>query len=165
MAVTKIQGNPFNTAGDLPQVGSKAPEFQLTGTDLAPITLKSFEGKKVILNIFPSLDTAVCAASVRRFNAELNELPNTVVLCVSKDLPFAHSRFCVSEGLENVKNASTFRGDAFGNDYGTLLVDGPFYGLEARAVVVIGEDGIVKHVELVDEITNEPNYEAALAAL
>lgn len=165
MAQITLQGNPINTVGTLPQTGSKAPEFNLTTTQLIDTTLATYAGKKVVLNIFPSLDTAVCAASVRRFNKEAGEMKNTVVIDISRDLPFAHNRFCVAEGLNNVISTSSMRDEKFGNDYGVRIVDGPMAGLLARAVVVIDEQGIVKYTELVPEIVNEPDYEKALAQL
>jgi thioredoxin-dependent peroxiredoxin len=158
-----MRGNPINTAGELPAVGSPAPTFSLTGGDLQPVNSDQFHGKSVLLNIFPSVDTPVCATSVRTFN-ERAAAGGLSVLCVSKDLPFAQGRFCGAEGIENVKTASAFR-DSFGEDYGITIVDGPFAGLLARAVVVIGADGNVAYSELVPEIANEPNYDAALAAL
>jgi thioredoxin-dependent peroxiredoxin len=158
-----MRGNPINTAGELPAVGSPAPDFALTGGDLQPVSSDQFHGKAVLLNIFPSVDTPVCATSIRTFN-ERAAAGGLSVLCVSKDLPFAQGRFCGAEGIENVKTASAFR-DSFGDDYGVTIVDGPFAGLLARAVVVIGADGNVAYSELVPEIANEPNYDAALAAL
>jgi thiol peroxidase len=164
MAKVTLGGNPINTIGELPAVGSKAPDFSLTKTDLSDVALKDFAGKKVILNIFPSLDTAVCAASVRKFNAEANNLENTAVLCVSADLPFAQSRFCGAEGLDRVIPLSAMRGRIFGKTYGVLLVDGPLAGVFARAIVVLDENGTVTYTQLVPEIKEEPNYEEALAA-
>ena len=151
--------------GVLPAVGSQAPNFKGTKTDLSDVHLEDYRGKRVVLNIFPSVDTGVCAASVRRFNAEASKLENTVVLCISKDLPFAQARFCGAEGLDKVIPLSTFRCNCFTDGYGLLQTDGPLYGLLARAVVVIDEAGKFLYTELVPEITNEPNYEAALAAL
>lgn len=165
MATVTLKGNPFNTAGELPVLGATAPDFHLVKTDLGEATLKDFAGKKVVLNIFPSLDTPTCATSVRTFNKRASEAPNTVVLCISADLPFAANRFCTTEGLANVVPASTFRAPEFGQAYGLTLVEGPLKGLLARAVVVVDETGKVKHTELVPEIANEPNYDAALAAL
>ena len=164
MAVITLGGNPVHTVGELPEIGSKAPDFSVTGSDLAEITPQSLSGKKVVLNIFPSIDTATCATSVRRFNEAASALDNTVVLCVSADLPFAQSRFCRAEGLSNVITGSTFRGH-FGESFGVALADGKLSGLLARAVVVTDESGVVVHTELVSEIANEPNYEAALGAL
>jgi thiol peroxidase len=166
MAKITLQGNPFNTVGDLPQVGAKAPEFKLTTSDLADVSLESYKGKKVVLNIFPSLDTPVCATSVRKFNAEADKLENTVVLCVSKDLPFAHKRFCATEGLENVISVSELREDSeFSKAYGVGIADGPLAGLMSRAVVVLNEEGNVVYNEQVPEIAQEPNYEEALKAI
>ncbi|WP_230972629.1 thiol peroxidase [Gulosibacter hominis] len=165
MANVTLEGSTtINLAHDLPAVGSKAPDFTLVGTDLEPVKLSDFAGKRVVLNIFPSIDTGVCAASVRRFNELAAGFDNTVVVCVSADLPFAQERFCGAEGIENVVSASTFR-SSFGNDYGVLMVDGPLEALLARAVVVIDTDGTVRHVELVPEIGQEPDYDAAKAAL
>ncbi|MDO5750065.1 MAG: thiol peroxidase [Rothia sp. (in: high G+C Gram-positive bacteria)] len=153
-----------HTNGELPAVGASAPAFEVLGSDLAPISLSDFAGKNLILNIFPSIDTGVCATSVRTFNKEAAALENTVVLCVSNDLPFALSRFCGAEGIENVVTSSAFR-SSFGADYGVLMEDGPLAALLARAVVVINPAGEVVHAELVSELTNEPNYEAAKAAI
>lgn len=162
MAQITLRGNPINTVGELPAVGSKAPGFSLTGGDLAAVSSEQFGGKPVVLNIFPSIDTPVCATSVRTFNERAAGGGATVVN-VSKDLPFAQARFCGAEGIENVKTASAFR-DSFGEDYGVTLTDGPMAGLLARAIVVIGADGNVAYTELVPEIAQEPNYDAALAA-
>ncbi len=157
MAKTKLQGNPVHTNGELPQVGTKAPDFKLVTSDLKEITLNDFAGEKLIINIFPSIDTGVCAASVRNFNKIASE-KGIKVLCVSKDLPFAAARFCGAEGLNNVITASDFRYNNFATDYGVLLVDSPLQGLCARAVVAVDEKGVVTYTELVDEITTEPNY-------
>ncbi len=151
--------------GTLPAVGTKAPEFTAVKADLSEVKLSDFAGKRVVLNIFPSVDTGVCAASVRRFNAELSNIENTVVLCLSKDLPFALGRFCGAEGLEAVVAASIFRDNSLENAYGVLQADGPLKGLLARAVVVINEQGEVVYTELVPEITQDPNFDAALALL
>ncbi|HWV14072.1 MAG TPA: thiol peroxidase [Cellvibrio sp.] len=164
MATVTLKGNPFHTSGDLPATGSKAPAFNLVKTDLSEVTAASLAGKRIVLNIFPSVDTPTCAQSVRTFNAQASSLDNTVVVCASQDLPFALARFCGAEGLNNVIPASAFRSN-FASDFGVKLVDGPLAGLTARAVVVLGADGKVLHTELVSEITNEPNYEAALKAL
>ncbi len=164
MAQVTLGGNPVNTSGELPSVGSAAPSFSLTGADLGDVTSDSLAGKNVVLNIFPSIDTPTCATSVRTFNERAAELDDTVVLCVSADLPFAQGRFCGAEGIENVQTASTFRSD-FGADYGVNLADGKLAGVLARAVVVIGPDGTVKYTELVPEIAQEPDYDAALDAL
>jgi thiol peroxidase len=163
MAQITLRGNPFNTVGELPAVGTPAPDFTLTGTDLAAVSNADYSGKALLLNIFPSVDTPVCAASVRTFNERAAET-GIAVLCVSNDLPFAQSRFCGAEDIENVKTASGFR-DSFGADYGITIADGPFAGLLGRAVVVVGADGNVTYTELVPEVGQEPNYDAALAAL
>ena len=165
MAQVKFKGSAVKTAGDIPGVGAQAPAFTLTGKDLSDVSLADFVGKKVVLNIFPSIDTSVCAASVRRFNAEASALGDTVVLCISADLPFAHGRFCTVEGLERVQPLSTYRSPAFGTDYGVVIAEGPLRGLMSRAVVIVDPAGKVSYVEHVDEITNEPDYEAALRAL
>lgn len=164
MAAITLKGTPINTNGALPAVGAAAPAFSLTGVDLADVTLESVAGRTVVLNIFPSIDTPVCAASVRRFNAELDKLGDVAVLCVSADLPFAHKRFCGAEGLERVQSLSDMRDKGFGERYGIKIVDGPLAGLLARAVVVI-KGGKVTYAELVPEIAQEPNYDAALAAV
>lgn len=164
MAEVTLGGNPVHTAGELPSVGSPAPAFELTGSDLSDVASSDLTGQNVVLNIFPSIDTPTCATSVRTFNERAADLDDTVVLCVSADLPFAQGRFCGAEGIENVKAASTFR-SSFGDDYGVKLTDGKLAGVMARAVVVVGPDGNVKYTELVPEIANEPNYDAALAAL
>ena len=160
-----LKGNPFQVAGDLPKAGQQAKSFTLVGKDLADVTLKSFSGKRKVLNIFPSIDTPTCATSVRSFNAKANDKPNTVILCISADLPFAQGRFCGAEGLNNVVNLSTMRGREFLQDYGVLLQTGPLAGVAARAVVVLDENDKVLHSEMVGEIANEPNYAAALAVL
>lgn len=165
MAKITLAGNQINTIGELPKKGTKASDFSLVKTDLSTLSLKDLKGKKVVLNIFPSLDTDVCAASVRRFNKEVGDLKNTVVVCVSKDLPFAHKRFCTTEGLENVLNASDFKDGSFGEKYGVTIADGPLAGLHSRAVVVLDEEGKVVYNEQVPEIVQEPNYEAALNAV
>ena len=165
MATVTLGGNPTNTNGELPVIGSKAPEFKLVDANLGEISLANYAGQNVILNIFPSVDTATCATSVRTFNKLASELPNTKVLCISRDLPFAQNRFCGAEGIENVVNLSDFRDASFAKDYGVLLTDGVLNGLHARAIVVIDDKGQVKHTELVSEIANEPNYDAALNAL
>lgn len=164
MATTKFEGTEVHTVGELPAVGSQAPGFTLVGTDLADVTGSEFEGKNLVLNIFPSVDTGVCAASVRKFNQEAAALENTAVLCLSKDLPFALGRFCAAEGIENVVSASAFR-SGFGEDFGVTMTDGPLAGLLARSVVVLNPAGEVIYSQLVDEITTEPDYEAALAVL
>lgn len=159
-----FKGNPVSTHGELPAVGTPAPDFELVGTDLAPIRSRDFAGRRVILNIFPSLDTGVCAQSVRTFNEKAAGLDNTTVLCVSRDLPFAQARFCGAEGIENVLVASDFR-TMLGETYGVTMIDGPLEGLLSRSVVVIDERGNVAYTEQVPEITTEPNYDAALGAL
>jgi thiol peroxidase len=165
MAQVTLKGNPFHTAGELPRVGSQAPSFSLTRTDLSAVSAADFKGQRLVLNIFPSIDTPTCATSVRKFNAEASKLPNTTVLCVSADLPFAAGRFCSTEGLDKVVPASTFRSPEFGAAYGVTLTDGPLRGLMARSVVVLDAAGKVLHTELVPEIAQEPNYAAALKAL
>ena len=163
MATVTLQGNPLETIGELPAVGSKAPSFELVKTDLSTTSLSDFAGKKLVLNIFPSVDTGVCATSVRKFNEALSSLENTVVLCVSADLPFAAARFCGAEGLDNVESGSSFR-STFGKDYGVEFTTGPLTGLLSRSVVVINEQGEVVYTEQVSETAQEPDYEAALAA-
>ncbi len=165
MAEITLKGKPIHTLGRLPAKGTKAPEFTLVKNDLSEAKLADYKGKNIVLNIFPSLDTPTCAASVRRFNAEASKLANTVVLCISKDLPFAQARFCGSEGLDNVETLSDFRHEEFGESYQTEIVDGPLAGLESRAVVILDEEGTVVYTEQVPEIVNEPDYEAALAVL
>ena len=162
MATTALGGNPCETVGELPAVGSSAPSFTLTGSDFSEVTLTP--GTRTVLNIFPSVDTGVCAASVRRFNELAASLDDTTVVCVSADLPFAQARFCGAEGIENVTAASSFR-SAFGQDYGMTLADGGFAGLLARSVVVVDRDGTVLHTQVVPEIGQEPDYDAAVAAL
>lgn len=165
MATITIQGNPIHTSGDLPQVGSKAPDFTLTKGDLSDVALKDFSGKRKLLNIVPSLDTGVCAASARRFNQEAASVAGAVVLTVSCDLPFAQSRFCQAEGIQNVVMLSELRDRGFGTAYGVRIADGPLAGLLARAVVVLDGDDRVLYTELVPEIAQEPDYARALAAL
>ncbi len=165
MARITFKGNPISTAGELPKVGSKAPDFKLTKTDLSDVSLKDLNGKKVVLNIFPSIDTPVCQASTRKFNEEASKLANTVVVCASKDLPFALNRFCGAEGLKNVVPASELRDASFSSAYGVKIAEGALAGLFSRAVVVIDEKGNVKYTEQVPEIAQEPNYQAALNAL
>jgi thioredoxin-dependent peroxiredoxin len=164
MAEVTLGGNPVQTVGELPAVGTKAPAFELTGGDLSDLTADSFTGKRVVLNIFPSIDTPTCAASVREFNARASSLEDTVVVCVSADLPFAMGRFCGTEGLAEVAVASTFRSD-FGDTFGVKLADGKLAGLLARAVVVLDADGTVLHSQLVPEIALEPDYDGAIASL
>ncbi len=165
MGTITLKGTAIETSGDLPANGSKAPDFNLVKTDLSETGLNDYKGKKIVLNIFPSIDTPVCATSVRRFNADAGSKENTIVLCISADLPFAHSRFCGAEGLDNVISLSTFRDKTFGTDYGVVITNGPLLGLLSRAVVVIGEDGLIKFSEQVPEIAQEPDYDAALSAL
>lgn len=165
MAQVTLKGNPIHTNGELPAVGSKAPDFMLTTTDLKDVTLADYKGKRKILNIVPSLDTSVCAASARRFNEAAGKLAGTVVLVISADLPFASKRFCVAEGLENVVPLSLIRGKHFAKDYGVFLEDGPLAGICARAVVVLDENDKVVYTQLVPEIGQEPDYEKALAAV
>ncbi len=164
MAQTALRGNPVNLVGDLPAVGDAAPSFSLTADNLSQLTAADFPGKNIVLNIFPSIDTPVCATSVRTFNQRAAGLDDTVVLCVSADLPFAQKRFCGAEGIENVKTASSFRSD-FGQVYGVTLADGPMAGLLARAVVVLDSLGDVVHSQLVPEIAQEPDYDAALSSI
>lgn len=164
MADTAFSGTPAHTVGDLPAVSAAAPAFTTVNADLQDVSLSDFAGKRVILNIFPSVDTGVCANSEREFNKRATGLDNTVVVSVSKDLPFALGRFCAAEGIENVTATSSFR-SSFSEDYGVRLLDSPLAGVLARAVVVIDTDGTVLHTELVPEITTEPDYDAALAAL
>jgi thiol peroxidase len=165
MASITLGGNPIHTNGTLPQKGSKATDFTLVKTDLSTTSLADFLGKKVVLNIFPSIDTGTCAQSVRTFNEKASQLENTVVLCISRDLPFAQKRFCGAEGLENVINLSDFKSGQFGKDYGLEMIDGPLSDLHSRVVIVLDENGTVLHAEQVGEIADEPNYEAALAVL
>lgn len=165
MATVTLRGNPVHTLGDLPPVGSSAPDFTLTKADLSDVHLQDFAGKRVVLNIFPSVDTGVCAASVRRFNQEASSLTDTVVVCVSRDLPFALRRFCAAEGLTNVVTTSELRDTSFGDRYGVRLTDSGMAGLLSRAVVVIDAEGKVRYTQQVPEITTEPDYAAALAAL
>lgn len=165
MAHITLGGNPINTIGELPAVGTKAPNFTLVKEDLSTISLDDLKGRKVILNIFPSIDTGVCATSVRTFNQKASSINNTIVLCVSKDLPFAQKRFCGAEGLDQVVNASDFRTGDFGKNYGLTIVDSVLEGLHSRVVIVLDENGTIKYTEQVPEIAQEPNYEACLAAL
>lgn len=165
MATITLKGNTIHTSGNLPKVGEKAPNFSLTTTDLGVKTLADFSGKKLILNIFPSIDTGTCAASVRNFNKEAAALQNTKVLCISRDLPFAQARFCGAEGIENVVNLSDFATGSFGKDYGLEIIDGPLAHLHSRAIVILDEKGIVTYTEQVAEIVDEPNYKNALKAV
>ncbi len=165
MARITLKGNPVNTSGNLPAKGSKAPDFNLVKSDLSNLSLSNLTGKKLILNIFPSLDTAVCAISVRKFNQLAAEKKNVSVLAISKDLPFAHGRFCSTEGILNVLTLSGFRDSSFGKDYGIDIIDGPLAGLYARSIVVVDESGRIIYTQLVPEIAQEPDYDAALNAL
>lgn len=165
MAQVTLKGTPVKTSGELPRVGQDSPGFTLTRMDLSELSLSELKGKRVVLNIFPSLDTSTCATSVRTFNQKAGGLANTVVLCISADLPFAQKRFCGAEGLEQVVPLSDFRNKRFGDGYGVTILDGALRGLLARAVVVVDEGGKVVHTELVPEIANEPDYSSALNAL
>lgn len=165
MATITLQGTPFETTGDLPEVGSAAPAFNLAQQNLKPATLADYEGKKLVLNIVPSVDTGVCATSARKFNEQAAALENTTILTISKDLPFAMGRFCAAEGIENVVMLSGFRDNEFGRTYGVGADEGPFAGLYTRAVVVLDADHKVVYTEHVPEIAQEPDYDAALAAL
>lgn len=164
MATVKFKGNEIQTLGSLPVVGSKSPDFKVVGADLSEKSLSDFQGKTIILNIFPSIDTSVCATSVRSFNEAAASLPNIAVLCISMDLPFAMSRFCGAENIKNVITASDFRYSNIAQNYGVRMQSGPLTGLLARSVVVIDENGKVKYTELVPDIGQEPNYQAALSA-
>ncbi len=162
MASITFKGKPVKTIGELPELGEKAPEFVLTRTEMEDVRLSDFSGMKVIMNIFPSIETPVCAESVRRFNAVADQLDNTVVLCISKDLPFAHDRFNISEGLDSVVSVTELRNQDFGNDYGVRIVEGPLSGLLSRAVIVLDENHRVIYTQQVPEISEEPDYESAL---
>jgi len=165
MASVTLKGNPIHTMGDLPKVGDQAPDFSLANLDLSNSTLEDFKGQRVILNIFHSIDTGTCAASVREFNKVASELDNTKVLCISKDLPFAMGRFCGAEGIENVVMLSGFRNNSFGKAYNLLFTDGPVEGLFSRSIIVLDEDHKVIYTEQVQEVVEEPNYDNALNAL
>lgn len=165
MSQTKLGPNPANTVGELPSVGSSAPDFVLTSTDMKDVSMKDFAGKNVVLNIFPSVDTGVCATSVREFNKRVAAMENTVILCIAKDLPFAMKRFCGAEGIDKAITLSDFRSRGFGKAYGIELLDSAFAGLFARAVVVVNASGKVTYNQLVPQIGEEPNYEAALKAI
>jgi thiol peroxidase len=165
MATTKLAGNPVQLAGEFPQKQATVNELKAVKSDLSPLSLDDYQGKRKILNIFPSIDTDVCAVSVRTFNQKASEIENTVVICLSFDLPFAHGRFCGAEGIENVVSASLFRSRDAAVSLGVLIEDGPLAGLSARAVIVLDENNNVLHAQLVDDIKNEPDYEAALAVL
>ena len=165
MANITLKGNEIHTIGELPKVGSRAPDFSLVKTDLSKVSIADFKGKKIVMNIFPSIDTGTCATSVRTFNKEAASLENCVVLCISRDLPFAQSRFCGAEGIENVVMLSDYAIGRFGRDYQLEIIDGPLANLHSRAIVVIDENGDIIHSEQVPEIVDEPNYEDALNAL
>lgn len=165
MALTKLGPNDAHTIGNLPAIGSTAPDFTLTANDMSDVSFSQFAGKTVVLNIFPSIDTRVCATSVREFNKRVVSFDNAVILCISKDLPFAQKRFCGAEGIDKAITLSDFRSRGFGKDYGVELVDSAFAGLLARAVVVIDPHGTVRYTQLVPTIGEEPNYEAALKAI
>jgi thiol peroxidase len=165
MASITLGGNPIHTSGELPKVGTKMTDFKLVNTDLAEVSLNDYAGKRVVLNIFPSVDTGTCAASVRAFNEKASALENTTVLCISRDLPFAQKRFCAAEGLENVVSLSDFKNGDFGKNNGLEMTEGPLAGLHSRAIIVIDENGTIIHTEQVGEIADEPNYEAAIAVL
>jgi thioredoxin-dependent peroxiredoxin len=165
MASITLGGNAVNTSGSLPKVGSQAPDFKLVKEDLSLSSLSDYKGKRVVLNIFPSIDTGTCAASVRKFNESASKLENTKVLCISRDLPFAQKRFCGAEGISNVETLSDFKDGSFGKNYGLEIADSAFAGLHSRVVIVLDENGVVKYTEQVPEVANEPNYDAALATL
>ena len=165
MATITFKGTPFQTTGELPKTGSQAPDFELVKTDLSRVSLRDFKGSRLILNIFPSIDTPTCAMSVRAFNQKASGLNNTKVLCISRDLPFAQKRFCGAEGIENVVMLSDFNTGAFGKDYGLEMVDGALKGLHSRCVIIVDENGTIKYTEQVEDIVNEPNYAKALASL
>jgi len=165
MAKITFKGNPVTTVGELPSTGEKAPDFILTRTDLSDLSLKDVAGKTVVMNIFPSIDTSVCAMSVRKFNAEISKYGNTVVLCISRDLPFAHARFCGAEGLNNVISLSELRNSDFGNRYGVRISDGPLAGLFARAIIILDGNGRVIYTQMVPEIAEEPDYGNAFKTL
>lgn len=165
MATVTLKGNAIHTLGELPRLGDKAPDFRLVKLDLSNATMDDYKGQKLILNIFHSLDTGTCAASVREFNRVASQLENTKVLCISKDLPFAMSRFCVAEGIDNVEMLSDFRDESFGNNYHLIYTDGPLEGLLSRCIIILDEEGSVVYSEQVQKVAEEPDYKAALAAL
>ncbi|TXB66075.1 thiol peroxidase [Vicingus serpentipes] len=165
MSKITLKGNEINTSGELPAIGSIAKDFNLVAEDLSTKSLNDFKGEKLILNIFPSIDTGTCASSVRNFNKEASNLANTKVLCISRDLPFAQKRFCGAEGIENVIMLSDFKTGQFGKDYGLEILDGPLAGLNSRCVLIINEEGNIIYTEQVTETVEEPNYEKALASL
>ncbi len=162
MAVVTFKGQEVETVGNLPEIGENAPDFTLVANDLSEKNLKDYKGKRIVMNIFPSIDTGVCAASVRKFNEIASQISDSVVLCISRDLPFAQARFCGAEGLENVETLSDFRTGEFGKKYGVLMSSGPLAYLLARAVVIVDENGVVRYTQLVPEITTEPNYQEVL---
>ena len=165
MADITLGGNATKTVGNLPNAGDKIADFSLSRNDLSQVSRDEYAGKRLILNIFPSVDTGVCATSIRTFNEKAAALENTQVLCISRDLPFAQARFCGAEGIENVETLSDFNTGKFGNDFGLTISDGPFAGLHSRAIIVVDEHGIIQHTEQVSEVGHEPNYEAAINAL
>lgn len=165
MATITLGGNPIQTSGELPKLGTKTPDFALVKNDLSTVTLADFAGSRLVLNIFPSIDTGTCATSVRKFNEKASQLQNTKVLCISRDLPFAQKRFCGAEGIENAMSLSDFKTGRFGKDYGLEMIDGALNGLHSRVVIILNESGIVLYAEQVAEIADEPNYEKALAVL
>jgi thiol peroxidase len=165
MSQITFHGNTVNSKASLPATGTNAPDFSLTASDLSQKSLADYKGKRIVLNIFPSVDTGTCAASVRAFNEKASKLDNTVVLCISRDLPFAQARFCAAEGLENVVTLSEYKNSNFSDAYGVKFIDGPLEGLLSRSVVVIDEQGKVIYTEQVSETVNEPNYEAAISVL
>ncbi|VVC77294.1 putative thiol peroxidase [Aquicella siphonis] len=165
MAVITLNGSPMHTIGSLPEIGSQAPDFILTKSDLSEVELKNYRGKVLVINIFPSLDTPTCATAMRRFNDIASQNSQAVVFCVSEDLPFAQKRFCSSQGLSNVITVSAFRHPEFGNDYGVMIIDGPLTGILSRAVIVIDEQGKVVYTEQVKELSNEPDYKLILSKL
>jgi len=165
MATVSLNGNPINTKGNLPSIGSKAPNFELTKDDLSDVTLDNYKGSRVIMNVFHSIDTGTCAASVRQFNQEASDLENVKILCISKDLPFAMARFCGAENIENVETLSDFRDGNYGDNYNLTYIDGPIKGLLARSIIVLDENGVILHTEQVHEVVEEPNYKAALESL
>jgi len=165
MSELKFKGDSINSSGEMPKTGQKAPNFELVKNDLSRVKLSDYDGKNVILNIFPSIDTGICAMSVKKFNEDAAKLPNTKIVCISKDLPFAHSRFCGAEGIENLDMLSSFDDQDFEKNYSLTMTDGPLKGLFARAIVVVNPNGEIVHTELVDDIVHEPNYEAAMNAV
>lgn len=165
MAKLTLGGTPVETSGELPKIGHKAPNFKLTASDLSSKTLKDYTGKNVILNIFPSVDTNTCATSARKFNEAVNDMDNTIILCISRDLPFAQARFCNTEGLENIVSLADYKDNTFSNAYGVNFTNGAFETLHSRAIVVINDKGVIIHTEQVQEIADEPNYDLAMNAI